>query len=142
MRRNILTYKAPPQNAGYDLICIHQGRADRLIRVQVKSRYQTDCDGQFLINDKKKTFDDFDYIILAFLNIGAFYGRKPLFSEFGDRKPVFYTLPKECVRAYFANSGWTKIQTKGKEKELDKYKNERGFEQIAKDLGITCPSDL
>jgi len=23
MRRNILTYKAPPSNEGYDLICIH-----------------------------------------------------------------------------------------------------------------------
>ena len=23
MRRNILTYKAPPGNEGYDLICIH-----------------------------------------------------------------------------------------------------------------------
>lgn len=23
MRRDILTYKAPPQNEGYDLICIH-----------------------------------------------------------------------------------------------------------------------
>jgi hypothetical protein len=23
MRRNILTYKAPPNNEGYDLICIH-----------------------------------------------------------------------------------------------------------------------
>lgn len=23
MRRNILTYKAPPMNEGYDLICIH-----------------------------------------------------------------------------------------------------------------------
>lgn len=34
MRRNILTYKAPPGNEGYDLICIHpdprhRPRADR-----------------------------------------------------------------------------------------------------------------
>jgi len=27
MRRNILTYKAPSNNAGYDLICIHPERS-------------------------------------------------------------------------------------------------------------------
>jgi hypothetical protein len=27
MRRNILVYKAPPNNEGYDLICIHPGVA-------------------------------------------------------------------------------------------------------------------
>ncbi len=29
MRRNILTYKAPPNNEGYDLICIHPILANR-----------------------------------------------------------------------------------------------------------------
>jgi len=39
MRRNILTYKAPPNNEGYDLICIHPDprKVTRQIRVQVKS---------------------------------------------------------------------------------------------------------
>ncbi len=42
MRRNILAYKAPPNNEGYDLICIHPdpSKAKKQIRVQVKSRYQ------------------------------------------------------------------------------------------------------
>jgi hypothetical protein len=41
MRRNILAYKAPPNNQGYDLICIHPDpkRSARAIRIQVKSRY-------------------------------------------------------------------------------------------------------
>jgi len=46
MRRNILTYKAPPLNEGYDLICIHPNPRHRLkdgqkaqLRIQVKSRY-------------------------------------------------------------------------------------------------------
>ena len=41
MRRNILAYKAPPGNEGYDLICIHPDprKKSRQIRVQVKSRY-------------------------------------------------------------------------------------------------------
>src|ERR1017187_4430672 len=49
MRRNILAYKAPPNNEGYDLICIHPDprHVARQIRVQVKSRYQTDCDRAF-----------------------------------------------------------------------------------------------
>jgi hypothetical protein len=46
MRRNILTYKAPPNNEGYDLICIHPDPrvSSRQVRVQVKSRLATDCD--------------------------------------------------------------------------------------------------
>ena len=49
MRRNILTFKAPPYNEGYDLICMHPDprRAKELVRVQVKSRYQTDSDRAF-----------------------------------------------------------------------------------------------
>jgi len=44
LRRNILTYKAPPGNEGYDLICIHPDprKAARQVRVQVKSRMATD----------------------------------------------------------------------------------------------------
>ena len=34
-------------------------------------------------------------------------------------------------------SGWEKVLTKGK--DMEKYKNERGFEIIAKDLGIPYP---
>lgn len=50
MRRNVLAYKAPPNNEGYDLICIHPNpkESTKPVRVQVKSRYQTDCDRSFL----------------------------------------------------------------------------------------------
>jgi hypothetical protein len=70
MRRNILAYKAPPNNEGYDLICIHPNprrTTTKQIRVQVKSRYQTDCDRAFPV--KEKSFDAFDYVIVVFLNI-------------------------------------------------------------------------
>ena len=57
MRRNILAYKAPPNNEGYDLICIHpnprhQPQGDELsqVRIQVKSRYATDCDREYREN--------------------------------------------------------------------------------------------
>ena len=59
MRRNILTYKAPPGNEGYDLICIHPDPRHQpepgekaQIRVQVKSRYATDCDRGFPVKEK------------------------------------------------------------------------------------------
>lgn len=70
MRRNILTYKAPPNNEGYDLICIHSDprRVTKQIRVQVKSRYATDNDRSVIVNPK--TYDAFDFLIAAFLNIG------------------------------------------------------------------------
>ena len=51
MRRNILTYKAPPNNEGYDLICINPDprKVTKQIRVQVKSRYATDCNRTVLV---------------------------------------------------------------------------------------------
>ena len=74
MRRNVLTYKAPPGNEGYDLICMHPEpkKAKEILRIQVKSRYQTDCDRAFPVKDK--TFEAFDYLVVVFLNIGNFYG--------------------------------------------------------------------
>lgn len=68
MRRNILSYKAPPNNEGYDLICIHPDPRRKLkkgklpqARVQVKSRYATDCDMGFLV--KKESLDAFDFLV-------------------------------------------------------------------------------
>ncbi len=140
MRRNILTYKAPPDNEGYDLICIHPdpSRVTKQVRVQVKNRYQTDCDGAFPI--KAKTFAAFDYVVLVFLNIGYFYGG-PWGPPMGEEKrdPEFYTLPRAFVKKhhYKPKSGFEKVRTKGL--DLTKYEGDIGFEQIAKDLGIPDP---
>lgn len=137
MRRNILAYKAPPNNEGYDLICIHPDpRKNSLqIRVQVKSRYQTDSDRAFPV--KEKSFDAFDYLVVVFLNIGYYYRKKPV--KDGLHEPEFYTLPLEFIKANHqkATSGWERVLTKGK--DLEHYKNERGFEIIAKSLGIQYP---
>src|SRR5882724_10242831 len=82
MRRNILAYKAPPNNEGYDLICIHPDPtvARKPIRIQVKSRYQTDCDRAFPL--KKKSFNAFDYLIVVFQNIGFFYRKKAVLDGY------------------------------------------------------------
>jgi hypothetical protein len=138
LRRNILAYKAPPNNEGYDIICIHPNpkRATKQIRVQVKSRYQTDCNRIILL--KEKSLDAFDYLILVFLNIGCFYKKKPTKEVLTD--PEFYTLPIDFVREHhLRDKGWDKIKTKNL--ELNPFKNEKGFELIAKDLGIDHPGN-
>jgi hypothetical protein len=49
MRRNILAYKAPPDNQGYDLTCIHPDpkHSTKTVRVQVKSRIRPTATAPF-----------------------------------------------------------------------------------------------
>jgi len=139
MRRNILTYKAPPNNEGYDLICIHPDprTSARQIRIQVKSRLATDCDRGFPV--KERTFDAFDYLVVVFLNVGYFLQmrkRHPVLE--GRRDPEFYTIPVSVIREnHDTSSSWHKVRTRGV--DLTPFKNEVGFEQIARELGIRYP---
>ena len=139
MRRNILTYKAPPNNEGYDLICIHPDprRKGRQVRIQVKSRLATDSDRGFPV--KGRTLDAFDYLVVVFLNVGYFFGKaNGSRSRDGARAPEFYTFPASFIRSHHdARSSWEKVRTRGL--EIDGYKNEAGFKQIARDLGIRYP---
>jgi hypothetical protein len=138
MRRNILAYKAPQNNEGYDLICIHPDpkHSTNAVRIQVKSRYQTDCDRTFPV--KEKTFGAFDYLIVVFLNIGYFYNKSG--KEGGIQPPEFFTLPREFIQEhhYRPESGFQKVRTRGV--DLSPFKDELGFEQIAHDLNIPYPS--
>lgn len=138
MRRNILAYKAPPGNEGYDLICIHPDprQVTKQLRVQVKSRYATDCDRAFPV--KERTFEAFDYLVVAFLNIGWFNRQRTVLE--GRRDVEFYTLPLEFIREHHrkVESGWEKVHTR--KLDLGNYLNEKGFELIAQDLGIAYPS--
>jgi len=140
MRRNILAYKAPPNNEGYDLICIHPDprRVTRQIRVQVKSRLATDHGGGFPV--KARTIDAFDYLIVAFLNVGYFFGRaRRHTAREGLREPDFYTLPASFIREHHdARSSWEKVMVRGL--DLSTYHNQAGFDLIARDLDIDYPS--
>ncbi len=145
MKRNILSYKAPPNNAGYDLICIHpdsKKQKGAVVKVQVKSRYQIDCDRGFPV--KEKTFGSFDYLIVVFLNIGYYYNPKTWSkNSFRSLESVeFYTFPSKFIKSNHSKSksGWEKVMT-GK-LNIKKYKNELGFEQIAVDLGIKYPNKV
>ena len=140
MRRNILAYKAPANNEGYDLICIHPNAREKtkLVKVQVKSRYQTDCHPH--VPMKQESLDAFDYLIAVYLNVGNFYRGEP--SPAGAAAPEFYTVPAAYVRTHFvkAPSGFDKVSLK--KSDLVAFKNESGFDQIAHDLGIPYPSRM
>ena len=138
MRRNVLAYKAPPNNEGYDIICIHPDpkKVTKQIRIQIKSRYQTDCDRGFPV--KARTFTAFDYLVIVFLNIGHFYSKTP--CRDGLCAPEFYVLPVDWIRKHhkITASGWDKVHTRNE--SLDSYKNEQGFDLIADELGIDYPA--
>lgn len=139
LRRNILTYKAPPNNEGYDLICLHPDPkvSRKSLRVQVKSRYQTDSNQGVPL--KSKSLDAFDFLIVAFLNIGYYYARQKE-TKSGLTPACFYTLPNSFVRQHHdrVGKGWEVFRTKNL--DLTAYRDELGFEQIAESLGVPYPA--
>jgi hypothetical protein len=144
MRRNVLAYKAPPNNEGYDLICIHPDPRHRpkkgklaQVRVQVKSRYATDCDRGFPV--KEQSLNAFDFLVVVFLNIGNFFQGKD--GSVGMRAPEFYTFPNSFIRKHhLTTSTWQKVRLRPLRDKIDKYKNEAGFELIAGALGVLKPA--
>jgi hypothetical protein len=140
LRRNILAYKAPPGNEGYDLICIHPDprKTAKQVRVQVKSRMATDSDRGFPV--KEKSIDAFDFLIVAFLNVGYYFSKARRHSAHeGACQPEFFTLTPDFIRDHHdPRSSWEKVRTRGL--DLSAFKNELGFELIARPLGIPYPS--
>jgi hypothetical protein len=139
LRRNILAYKAPPRNEGYDLICIHPDprRRTKVVRVQVKSRYQTDSDRSVFV--REKSFPSFDFLVIVFLNIGWYYDPECARPRIGRQKVEFLTLPRSVARRLYSRvkSEMNRVRTQGH--SLDRYKNETGFELIAKELHVPYP---
>jgi hypothetical protein len=144
MRRNVLAYKAPPNNEGYDLICIHPNPRHRpsgielpQVRVQVKSRYASDCDRSVPI--KPKTMDAFDFVVVVFMNIGNFFSKKDCGAD--RYQPEFYTLPQAfAAKHQDPRSKWGKVKLKKVQDELEPFKGDAGFEQIAVALGVPKPA--
>jgi hypothetical protein len=140
LRRNILTYKAPPGNEGYDLICIHPDprKTTKQLRIQVKSRMATDSDRGFPV--KAKSIDAFDFLVVAFLNVGYYLGKaKKHAARDGACEPEFYTLTPDFIREHHdPRSSWEKVRTRGI--DLSPFKNEIGFELVAQALDVPYPS--
>lgn len=143
MRRNILAYKAPPNNEGYDLICIHpdprhvpsNGEIAQ-VRIQVKSRYATDCDRGFPL--KEVSLSAFDFLTVVFMNIGKFGGKND--GSTGMREIEIYTLPNEFIRDHhITTTSWQKVRLRKLEDEIQVFKGDAGFEQIARCLGVPKP---
>jgi hypothetical protein len=139
LRRNILAYKAPPNQEGYDLICINPDplKQSQAIKVQVKSRYASDSNRGVMLRESKLAATDF--VVFVFLNIGYFYRRKPVRE--GTKAPEFLTLPVTVARSLHSKTkaGWERVLTKGV--DLEAYRDERGFELIAHALLIPYPGD-
>jgi hypothetical protein len=142
MRRNILAYKAPPNHEGYDLICIHPDprHVGPQVRVQVKSRFATDHDRGFPL--RATCLDAFDFVVVAFLNIG-FYMKKAGHdaARVGASAAEYYTLPAAFARQHHrVAGGWERVLMRGL--DLTPYRDDAGFELIASKLAIPYPEKL
>jgi len=134
MCRNIRVRKARPGNQGYDLLCGHpQRRTEKQLRIQVKSRSQLPNDGSVPLS--KRTIDGFDYLVAVFLNITR---KNPTVSL------EFCTVPRQWVREhheqYRSGCGKVFLKKKGMEAEMASFKNDRGFEKIARELRVPSPA--
>lgn len=107
------------------------------VRVQVKSRYQTDCDRSVIV--PRRSRGAFDFVVAVFLNIGCFY-RKDRGPRSGKCDPEFFTLPAAWVERHRnKGSAWGKVSLK-KRQDINRFKNEEGFELIAETLGVAYPA--
>lgn len=138
LRRNVLVYKAPENNEGYDLICMHPKPqdAERVVRVQVKSRYAIDSNREVPL--AQKSIAAFDYLVAVFMNIGYYYSAKKACEP--AIAPVLYTLPQAFVKEHHwqpASGG------KGKLKlgrlDLSAFEGDLGLEQVAVQLKVPFP---
>jgi hypothetical protein len=140
LRRNILAYKAPPNNEGYDLICIHPNprQVTKQIRVQVKSRLATDSDKSVLL--KPTSLPSFDYLMVVYLNVGYFLRmakRHTLLD--GRRDPEILTIPRSIVGKYMVEgSKWGKVRFR--DLDTTPYAGATGIDAIADELGIPYPT--
>ncbi len=87
-RAVIPTFKAPPFRSSYDLVSFNP-LTKKSVTLQVKSRFQTDCDRGFIVSRVEA-----DFFVFVFLNMGDWYDGKP---ERNVEMPEFYVIPRSEV---------------------------------------------
>jgi hypothetical protein len=87
-REGVPTFKAPAFRAAYDLVAVNPN-TKKSATIQVKSRFQTDCDRGFVVSKLSA-----DFFAFVFLNMGNWYGGKPSVDR---RHPEFYIVPRDEV---------------------------------------------
>ena len=138
-RRNILAYKAPARNEGYDLICIHPEPRHKpgngqlaQVRVQVKSRAAISRHMPHVMV-KDRALEAFDFLVLVYMNI-AQADADP------DTPPELYTLPVELVRQRLHQApSWKTAYLSPRKGEMAAYRGAAGLELIAQALGVPRP---
>ena len=60
-------------------------------------------------------------------------------SALSSKSPLFLVTPSFIKEYHVATSTWQKVQLKNHQKEIEPFKNELGFELVAKALGIPKP---
>lgn len=134
MCHNIQVSKAKSGNKGYDLVCTHPDRPrGKRLYIQVKSRSHAPNDGSVTLN--RRTISGFDYLVAVFLNITK---KQP------TPRPEFYTVSQQWVRdhhkQYPSGGGKVFLKKKGMKDEMEAFKDARGFQQIARELGVPRPA--
>ena len=90
---------------------------------------------------KEASLDAFDFLVVAFLNIGMFSGRND--GSTGGADAEFFTLPAKFIRENDdASSSWHKVRLRGLDDEIAPFNNDAGFEMVAEGLGIRRPKRL
>jgi hypothetical protein len=113
--QGIPTYKTYTNMPGYDLVATNPEK-NSSIRIQVKSRYQTNWDG-FIINNM-----DADFVVLVALNRGI-PNRKKSIEGVTVKEPNFYVFPIDYVlKIRDEGNSWGKI-TKKRMIEFERYEN-------------------
>lgn len=101
--QGIQAYKAYTNNPGYDVIAVNPEQ-NISCKIQIKSRYATDYDGGFLVQNT-----DADFLVLVALNRGYRYGKK-IGDDKGLKNPCFYIFPIRIIaEARKDTSSWKKV---------------------------------